>query len=81
MPKKQITCCPYCGSTEGLYCKDTYVVDVSRRFGFNNEEQENSGMFDSMKEIRQGETAYCQKCHRAVCRMNTLRKQWRGFKL
>ncbi len=81
MAQKQITCCPYCGSTEGLYRKDTYVVNVLCRFSFDNEEQDNSEMSDNAKEIRKGETAYCQKCHRAVCRMNTLRKQWRGFKL
>ncbi len=74
MEKKKIECCPHCGSTDGLYTKTTYV-SVLYRFGFNNEPHYNAEMFDDA-EVRGGETAYCQKCHRAVCRMNTLRKQW-----
>lgn len=75
MSKKAVVCCPHCGSTEGLYTKTTYV-DVRYRFGFNNEQQDNTEMYDNVTEFRGGETAYCQDCHKAVCRMSKLRKQW-----
>lgn len=75
MSKNPITCCPHCGSTEGLYTKTTYI-NVPHCFGFNNEAQNNVEMYDNAEDYRGGETAYCQDCHRAVCRMSTLRKQW-----
>ena len=74
-PINPITCCPHCGSTEGLYTKTTYI-NVPHRFGFNNEAQNNTEMYDNAEDTRGGETAYCQDCHRVVCRMSTLRKQW-----
>lgn len=71
----EIIRCPHCGSTEGLYTKTTYV-DVIHRFGFHNEEQDNSEMYDNVTEFRGGHTAYCQDCHKVVCRMSRLQKQW-----
>lgn len=75
MSKKLIQCCPHCGSTEGLYTKITYV-NVPWCFGFNGEAHFNGEMYDNAEETRGGETAYCQKCRKLVCRMSTLRKQW-----
>lgn len=75
MAKEPIQSCPHCGSTEGLYTKTTYV-NVPWYFGFNNEPQTNTEMYDNAEKLVGGETAYCQDCHKPVCRMNTLRKQW-----
>lgn len=75
MANEAIACCPHCGSTEGLYTKTTYV-NVPWCFGFNNEEQHNGEMYDNAEKLMGGETAYCQSCHKVVCRMNRLRKQW-----
>ncbi len=75
MAKEAIFRCPHCGSTEGLYTKTTYV-NVPWYFGFDGEPQHNEGMYDFAEKTVGGETAYCGSCHKAVCRMNRLRKQW-----
>lgn len=75
MAKVAIDCCPHCGSKEALYTKTTYV-NVSWYFGFNGEAQHNEDMYDSAEKTVGGETAYCGACHKAVCRMSRLRKQW-----
>lgn len=75
MAKEAIVCCPHCGSTEGLYKKNSYI-NVPWRFGFNNEPQVNTEMYDNAEKQVDGQTAYCQTCHKAVCRMSRLEKQW-----
>ena len=75
MSKKPITCCPHCGSTEGIYTKTTYV-NVPYNLSFDGEAQDNGEMYDNTESFRGGETAYCQECRKAICRMSTLRRQW-----
>lgn len=73
--RKSITCCPHCGSDEGIFTKIT-LYRVPWRCGFGGEEQENGEMYDSAEDLRGGEMAYCQNCGKVICRMSTLRKQW-----
>lgn len=73
--KKPITCCPHCGSDSGIYTLTTYV-GVPYNRGFDGSEQDNGEMYDNVTEFRGGKIAYCQECHKAVCRMSTLEKQW-----
>ena len=75
MAKEAIVRCPHCGSTEGLYTNTTYV-NVPWHFGFDGKPQHNGEMYDNAEKTVGGETAYCGSCHKAVCRMNRLRKQW-----
>lgn len=72
---KPITCCPHCGSTDGIFTKTT-LVNVPYRLGFSGEEQYNGEMYDQAEETKGGRIAYCQSCGRAICRLNTLEKQW-----
>lgn len=70
-----ITCCPHCGSTEGIYMKCDYI-GVKYCIGFDHEEQNNSEMYDNCGTFRGGKVAYCQTCGKPICRMSTLEKQW-----
>lgn len=71
---KKITCCPHCGSTEGVFTKMT-LRNVRHFVGFAGEEQDNTEMYDSAIQ-EGGDIAYCQNCKKPICRMSTLRKQW-----
>lgn len=73
--RKPITCCPHCGSTEGIVTMTSYIR-VPYFIGFDGVEQENSEMYDNAERIDGGGTAYCQSCGKAVCRTSTLVKQW-----
>lgn len=70
-----ITCCPHCGSDDGIYTLTTYV-DVPYMRGFDGEAQDNSEMYDNVRTIKGGKIAYCQNCYKAICRLSTLEKQW-----
>lgn len=61
--KKPITCCPHCGSTEGIYTKCDYM-GVRYNIGFGGEEQYNGEMFDGCESIEGGRIAYCQMCNK-----------------
>lgn len=73
--RKPISCCPYCGSKEGIFTKTT-MVNVPYYIGFGGEEQFNGEMYDNAEAHRNGLIAYCQNCERPICRMSTLEKQW-----
>ncbi len=75
MANKIITCCPHCGSDEGVYTKTTYV-NVPYCIGFDGETQPNGEMYDNAERVKGGTMAYCQHCGRPICRMSTLEKQW-----
>lgn len=70
-----ITCCPYCGSAAGIYTRTTFV-NVPYHMGFDGSERDNSDMYDQAERLLGGQTAYCQACGRAICRLSTLKKQW-----
>lgn len=72
---KRITCCPHCGSEDGIYCKVS-LIDVIYYIGFDGKPQYNGEMYDSAKEIRYGRIAYCQNCDKSICRMSTMDRQW-----
>lgn len=74
--RKPITCCPHCGSTEGIYTKTT-LYNIPWCCGFGGEEQENGEMYDNAERQSGGDTVYCQNCDKIICRMSTLKKQWR----
>lgn len=80
--RKQITCCPYCGGTEGIFTKTT-LHNIPWCCGFNMEHQENGEMYDNAEKQTGGGMAYCQNCKKTVCRMSTLQKQWeeRGIRI
>ena len=71
-----ITCWPHCGRTEGIFTKTT-LYRIPWRCGFNMEEQENGEMYDNAEGQSGGDMAYCQNCRKVICRMSTLRKQWK----
>lgn len=73
--RKPITCCPHCGSTEGIYTKNT-LVNVPYYIKFDGTDEFNGEMYDNAETLRGGELAYCQNCDKVICRMSTLRKQW-----
>lgn len=73
--KKPITCCPHCGSTEGVVFKTSYIRVPYYR-GFDGKEQYNGEMYDSAERIDGGAVAYCQSCGKVICRTSTLKKQW-----
>lgn len=74
--RKKITCCPHCGSDQGIFTRTVYR-NVICNIGFDGEEQENYGMYDNVRP-EQGKIAYCQECGEPICRMSTLRAQWRA---
>ncbi|OUQ76387.1 hypothetical protein B5E43_11735 [Flavonifractor sp. An100] len=75
--RKPITCCPHCGSKQGVFTKTTYV-NVPYCIGFDGEEQYNGEMYDNAERHDGGMMAYCQSCGKPVCRLTTMQKQWRG---
>lgn len=77
MAKKTVECCPHCGGRSGVFIKKTYV-NVPFCFGFNNETQDNSEMYDNAEKYLDGNMVYCQDCSKAICRLSTLEKQWGG---
>lgn len=77
MKRKPLTCCPHCGSTEGIYTKCDYM-GVRYNIGFGGEEQYNGEMFDGCESIEGGRIAYCQMCNKPICRVSTLEKQWQA---
>lgn len=74
---KKIEECPHCGCAEGIFTRSDYI-GVPYCIGFGGEEQDNTLMYDNTESIRGGRIAYCQVCGKAICRMSTLKKQWRG---
>ncbi len=78
MPRRKNSCCPHCGGNTGVYTKTTYV-NVPYALGWDGEAQDNSEMYDNAEDYRGGRTAYCQDCHKAVCRISSLEKQWRNY--
>ena len=75
--RKTITCCPHCGSAEGICTRTTYIR-VPYFMGFDGSEQENGEMYDNAARTEGGGLAYCQSCGKIVCRVSTLIKQWEG---
>lgn len=73
--RKSITCCPHCGSEEGIYTKQT-LVNIPWCCGFMGEEQENTEMYDNAEKSINGSMVYCQSCGKAICRLSTIQKQW-----
>lgn len=73
--KRPITCCPYCGSTKGVYTRTT-LINVPYCIGFDGGKQYNGEMYDNAEGQKGGAIAYCQDCGKIVCRMSTLEKQW-----
>lgn len=53
------------------------MIRVPWMAGFDGSEQDNSEMYDNTERIEGGGMAYCQDCGKVVCRMSTLRKQWK----
>lgn len=72
--RKPITCCPHCGSTEGVFLKIT-IRQVEYYTGFFGEQQDNSEMYDNAVSS-QGRMVYCQECRKPICRLETMEKQW-----
>ena len=70
-----ITCCPHCGSRQGIFTKTT-LVNVPFCIGFDGEEQYNGEMYDQAEKIRGGAVAYCQSCGKAICRFAIIKSQW-----
>lgn len=77
MARKPITCCPHCGSDEGIYTKTT-LVNVPYKMGFDGCAQYNEEMYDNAEKITSGRTVYCQSCQKPICRWDTMEKQWDG---
>lgn len=75
--RKPITCCPHCGSAQGVFTKTTYV-NVPYCIGFDGEEQYNGEMYDNAERHDGGKIVYCQSCGKPICRLSTLEKQWDG---
>lgn len=76
MAHKKITCCPHCGSEEGVYTKIDYLR-VRADYSFDGEPQSNLGDIADMAEERiEGKTAYCQNCDKPIAHTRTLKKQW-----
>ena len=73
--KKPITCCPHCGSDEGLYTKCVYR-EVICLLDFNGKEQDNSEMYDNA-DVEAGRIIFCQHCHKSICRLSTFEKHWK----
>lgn len=73
--KKPITCCPHCGSDEGVYTKTT-LVNVPFLIGFMGEEHDNGEMYDNAELITGGGLVYCQSCNKVICRTSTIKSQW-----
>lgn len=73
--RKPITCCPHCGSTDGILTKTT-LVNIPYYIGFDGEEQFNGEMYDNAEGREGGCVAYCQNCGKVICRVSTLEKQW-----
>lgn len=74
MKKKEMTCCPHCGSTRGVFTKTTYV-NVPFNMDFTGTAQYNGEMFDNAEDYTGGKIAYCQECGRPICRLSTLLKK------
>lgn len=74
--RSKIDRCPHCGSNEGIFTKTT-LVNVPYYIGFDGSAEFNGEMYDNAEKTIGGETAYCQSCGKIVCRMKTIKKQWR----
>lgn len=72
---KKIECCPHCGSTDGLYIKQS-LINVPHNFTFQGVSEDNGEMYDNAERIIDGNTVYCRNCGKSICRLSTLEKQW-----
>ena len=60
-----MACCKHCGSTEGIYTKNSYKGSGIMRFNFDGSEGENGDMYDCLCEV-QSKYVYCLNCDKRL---------------
>lgn len=73
MIRKPLSCCPHCGSTEGVFTKTT-LIGVPWNLNFDGTPGYNAEAYDNAAAIRGGDTVYCQSCKKSICRLSTWKK-------
>ena len=73
LKREPLSCCPHCGSTEGVFTRTT-LFGVPWNLNFDGTPGYNADMYDNALRIRGGETVYCQSCGKVICRLSTWRK-------